>query len=134
MVLVAFGANFVWEMLQMRAYTEMRNRPWLETVPVCALAALGDAVMTIALYCLVAFAFRDRQRWLRGSWKTYTALSLLGSVSAFLIELLSIITGYWSYAKTMRMVPGLNVGLWPLLQLTILVPLAVWTAALWSRR
>ena len=118
----------------MSAYAEMRDQPWLETVPACALAAFGDAVITIVLYSLVALAFRNRRWWVKGAWKNYATVASLGFVSAVLIEMLALTTGYWSYAESMPMVAGLNIGLWPLLQLTILVPFAIRIAALCSRR
>lgn len=134
MFLVALVVNFLWEMMQMSAYSEMRDRPWVETVPACALAAFGDAVIMIVLYSLVSLAFCSWRWWGQSAWKNYAAVASLGFVSAVLFERLALTTGYWSYAESMPKVPGLNVGLWPLLQLTILAPLAIRTAASWSRR
>lgn len=74
----------------MSAYAEMRDQPWLETVPACALAAFGDAVITIVLYSLVALAFRNWRWWVKGAWKNYATVASLGFVSAVLIERLAL--------------------------------------------
>ena len=42
--------------------------------------------------------------------------------------------GQMAYTPNMIFVPVLNVGVWPFLQLMLLVPLAIWIAALISRR
>ena len=47
---------------------------------------------------------------------------------------MGLASGKWAYTANMIVVPVLNVGLWPFLQLMLLVPLAIWIAALISRR
>lgn len=46
--IAAFAFNWLWEMLQMRAYVEMASSTWSETVPRCTVAALGDVLSTRA--------------------------------------------------------------------------------------
>lgn len=46
----AFGFNWFWEMAQMPAYAEMAGRPWLDTLLPCTRAAMGDVVITFAIY------------------------------------------------------------------------------------
>jgi hypothetical protein len=69
-----------------------------------------------------------------GRWNVYATAALLGGACAAAYEWRALVTGRWFYAERMPVVPLLGVGLWPLLQLTLLVPLALWGAAWWSRR
>lgn len=132
--IAAFGLNWTWEMAQMPAYTELASASWRESVRICTVATLGDAVITLGIYGIVAIATR-RLRWgLEGSWNVYATAALLGAAGAAAIEWRALALGRWSYSDRMPVVPILGVGLWPLLQLILLVPAAIWIAAWWTRR
>ena len=133
LVVAAFGLNWPWEMAQMPAYAEMAGRPWLETAPRCASAALGDVALTLAAYGLGALAAGCWRWGLAGSWNVYAATALLGEVLAAAFEWRSLASGRWSYAPPMPVVPALGVGLWPLLQLILLSPLSLAVAVWWAR-
>ena len=127
----AFVLNWIWEMVQMAAYAEMAGRPWLDTVGTCTLAALGDVAITLGVYSGGALAMRDLGWAATGRWPVFAAAALLGAVCAFVFERIALAAGRWSYTDRMPIVPVLGVGLWPLLQLTLLVPLAFWLASRW---
>ncbi len=121
------GLNWLWEMLQMPAYVQTRERSWRETMLLCTAASIGDAVITIAIYGVGVIA-TSRLRWARkGGWRVYAGAALLGAACAATIELMALATGHWSYSG--RMPTVLGVGVWPLLQLTLLVPASLWIAA-----
>lgn len=52
----------------------------------------------------------------------------LGAAIAVVLEHAALAAEAWSYSDGMPLIPLLEVGLWPTLQLTLLVPLALWTA------
>lgn len=133
---VAFALNWLWEMLQMPAYRETAGRSWRETLRPCTLAALGDVAVTFIILGLGVLA-SGRRRWgPDGGWNVYAAAALLGMLFAVTIEWRAKAFGRWSYAESMRVVPGLGVGLWPVLQLGLLTPASFWVAArvAWIRR
>ena len=122
----AFVLNWIWEMIQMRAYAGMPARPWNEAAAICTIATLGDVVITLTIYFLGALAAR-RLFWASAnSWNVYVFLAVVGFVSAACIERQALAVHAWGYNQKMPVVPYLQVGLWPLLQLTTLVPGAVW--------
>jgi hypothetical protein len=134
LVLVAFGLNWPWEMVQMPAYVEMAGRSWAETVLPCALAALGDVAVTLTIYGLGALA-AGQWRWgVEPRWNIYATGALLGGLVATALECRFLASGRWSYNERMPVVPILGVGLWPLLQLTLLVPISWAIAAWWAVR
>ena len=133
LVVSAFVLNWLWEMVQMPAYAEMAGRLWLETVGICTIAAWGDVVITLGVYGAVALATRDLRWAATGRWPVFAVSALLGAVCAFLFERIALAAGRWSYTDRMPIVPALGVGLWPLLQLTLLVPLNFWLASWWGR-
>jgi hypothetical protein len=132
--IAAFGLNWLWEMAQMPAYAEMAHSPWWETVPACTRATLGDVVFTFAIYGLGALAAGRLDWGLKPRWNVYATATILGAACAVAFEWWAVGSGRWSYHARMPIVPVLHVGLWPLLQLTILVPAALGMAAWWTRR
>lgn len=127
---VAFGINWLWEMLQMPAYADVPERSWRETVLLCTVASVGDVALTLAAYGAGALVTR-RLRYGRGrsgGWKTYALMALSGVGVAITIEIAALAVGYWSYNERMLVLPLVNVGLLPFLQLTLLMPLSLWIA------
>jgi hypothetical protein len=130
----SFGLNWLWETVQRRAYTEAMDRPWYAVAIQHIVPTLGDAVVTFAVYGVGALAAGQFRWGTTGRWNVYATAALLGGACAVVVEWKALASGWWSYADVMPIVPVLGVGLWPLLQLTLLVPLALWLAAAWSRR
>ena len=54
--------------------------------------------------------------------------------AATAVEWKALASGSWSYTDRMPIVPVLDVGLWPLVQLTLLAPAAFWIAGWWTKR
>lgn len=130
----AFGLNGIWEIAQKPAYVEMAERPWGEALPIYALATLGDVAITFAV-CGVGALAAEKVRWaMSRRWNVHATAALLGGAIAAAVEWKALASGWWSYSAVMPVVPLLGVGLWPLLQLTLLVPAALWIAGEWARR
>jgi hypothetical protein len=95
---------------------------------VCTVATMGDVSITWAIYGIGALAAGDVRWGSTGGWNVYATTMLLGGVCAAAFEWFSLATHRWTYNDYMPIVPLLRVGLWPLLQLTVLVPLSFWIA------
>ena len=119
----AFALNWVWENVQMAFYASYENaaREFL----ICSAAAVGDALLTLVAYgaltaLFTAFGLKGR----RGI--DYPGLAFCGALIAVVIERIALAAGFWSYADAMPIVPYLDVGLLPLIQLVLLMPAALW--------
>lgn len=132
LVVVAFGLNWLWAMAQMPAYAGANRRTWEEAALGCALASVGEVALTLAIYVVVAPVAGRLHRGEKGKWKVYAAVALLGLACALFNERDALTYGWWSYTDRMPVVPVLGVGLWPLLRLMLLVPLALWVAVWWT--
>ena len=122
---VAFAINWLWEMVQMPAYAEMADKSWAETAIPCGIASLGDVAMTLAIYLIVALAAGSARWAMELRWNGFAAAALLGAVFATAYEWRVIAFGRWHYTAAMPLVPWAKVGLWPFIQLPILVPLSL---------
>lgn len=134
LILVAFLLNWPWEMLQMPGYREMAHQNWRSTGMRCAIASVGDVVMTLAAYGLGALA-AGRWDWGIGvHWQVLAASSLLGAMFGGAFELWALLHKRWSYTDKMPLVPVLDIGLWPGIQLAVLIPLSISVASWASSR
>ena len=129
----AFGLNLLWETAQVFAFSSLHDASGFEVFVLVTVASVADAIITIFAYLVVAL-LRRNWNW----WKSFVSLDLLifavaGAVVATLIETVAISRGVWSYGDYMPIVPLLEVGLLPFLQLTILLPAALFLT-LWRCR
>ena len=114
--------NFLWEVPQMALY-EWWGASWSVGLLVCFQAALGDGLLILALYGM-GYAFFRRREWiLQPSVTGYTFLVLAGMAVAVAIEMQALAWNRWSYNALMPVIPGLGVGLVPVVQMMILPPL-----------
>lgn len=132
--LAAFSLNWVWEMMQMPAYAEMAGQSWRDTLQTCTVATFGDVAITFAVYAVGSLAAGEVRWGTTGRWNVYLTAALLGGVCAVAYEWKALGSGRWSYTERMPIVPIVEVGLWPLLQLVLLIPAALGIAAWWSNR
>ena len=125
-VVFALLLNFPWEVLQAPFYAGMTTAPHWPASLLCARATLGDAVMTIAAYWLVALVSRDRN-WIASPTRTQGLAFVAITIATYgAMEKLAIATGRWAYETAMAIVPLVHVGLSPIIQGAILAPLTVW--------
>lgn len=133
-ILVGLVLNEIWEMAQMSAFVEMAGYSWASTLDVCTRAAVGDVGILLGIYAAVALAAGDPGWGLRGRWNHYATAAVLGLATAVLVEHAALAAGRWSYTERMPVVPLLDAGLWPLLQMLLLPPLTFLFARWWACR
>lgn len=121
LAIVAFGLNLIWEIAQMFTYETKPGETLAGSLIFCALAAVVDALVTISIYALLAQILKRTNRL-----EFYLAAAFLGAWCAVFFEWLARFSNLWSYNKKMFVIPLLETGLLPFLQLTTLVPLAIW--------
>jgi hypothetical protein len=133
-VVASLVLNEIWEMAQMSAYVETAGYSWTSTLGRCTRAAVGDVGIILGIYLTGALIVRDTGWGLRGRWNMYAMAAILGFAYAVLVEDAGLAAGSWSYTGHMPVVPVLGVGLWPLLQMTLLPPLVFLFAKWWVAR
>lgn len=121
----AFGLNLVWELAQVFAFDSLHAASVQKVVVLCLSASVGDAIITVVAYLIVALLKR-KWRWKeKVTASDFFIFAIIGAVSASFIEIVAVSRGIWSYGSYMPIVPIIKIGLLPLLQLTLLLPLAL---------
>ena len=125
---ISWGLNFGWEMAHSFLYRNVP--PFLMHLPFLFLAAIGDAVVTIALVGGVALVLGNRFWFRKRPFKDLMVLVAISSIASVLIEYLNTgILDRWTYTAAMPRLPLLLIGLTPFLQVALLPTIsAVFTA------
>jgi hypothetical protein len=127
-LVVAFFLNWIWEATHAAAYVESTG-PFLYRLRHCLPMAGTDALWTLALWTSVAGAIQRPD----SAWRLPT-VAAIGAVSAVAVERVALADGRWTYNALMPIVPIVDVGLWPVAQMTILPVITAWLARARPRR
>src|SRR6266542_4043503 len=129
----ALALNFGWELAQCSLYIMSPDTGsiWWH----CLRASLGDAVLVLLIWALGWLVFRGAFWFETPGAKGYAVMVVGGLCLGGAVEWLSVhVLKRWAYEPEMPVVPGLNIGLLPLLQLALLSPLVFWLATLPARQ
>ncbi len=129
---VAAVFNYAWELAQSPLYVGMGS--WDQVWWHCFVASLGDGLLVLLIFS-AGWAIWQRQDWFaQPGVAGYTVMLLVGLGIGIGVEWIAVhIVGRWAYTERMPLVPGLGVGLLPILQMLILPPLIFWVATAWDR-
>ncbi|MFY9315382.1 MAG: hypothetical protein WAO95_07460 [Burkholderiales bacterium] len=113
-------SNYVWELAQTPLYegVELPAAFWH-----CFVAALGDGLLVLILFVVVAAVMRSHDWYLRPGAASYVAMAIAGLAVGFAVEWWGLhIARRWQYSDLMPMVPWADVGAAPVLQMLLLPP------------
>ena len=116
---VGFILNLIWEMVQMPLYAGYKT---FADHLVCLPASIGDVFAVLAIYTVISFV-REDWYWVKNIEKRTITLSIIiGGLLAIVMEQIALLKGLWAYTDQMPLLPLVEVGLSPFLQM-ILLPL-----------
>lgn len=121
---IAFLLHIMWENAQAPLYQGYES--FWQHLPVCSMGAIGDVGITL-VFLAVLWLLKPTQR-MRLEWRDYMVLAGAGFFTAVLIEQHALLVGKWAYTEAMPLIPYFRVGLTPVVQMTVLLPLTFWIA------
>ena len=125
--LFGFMLNFIWEMLQMPLFSFYQEASVIGINIACLQASVGDAIMLVIAYWLLAALLKSREWIFHLNSKRMAMFLVPGIVFTILAEALAIGPLHrWEYAEIMPTLPYLGTGLVPIAQWLILPPLVLW--------
>lgn len=121
--------NYPWEFLQVPLFENMPEARHWDAILTCTRATLGDAVITLIAFWCVSLAARSRSWIMLPNTSRIMMFASTGVLITIVIERLALAgvwLGGWQYSSLMPIVPGVEVGLSPVLQWIVLPPIVVW--------
>ena len=117
--LIAFALHFIWENAQAPLYQGYTH--FLDHLSICSVATGGDVLIVLFVFGGFALFYRNAY-WLSDMNAMHIIiLAIIGALIAVAIEAFALHSGRWIYADTMPTVG--NIGIFPILQMTIILPL-----------
>ncbi len=126
---VAVLFNYPWELAQAQLYVGMNNfrTTWWH----CFRASLGDGLLVLMIFA-VGWAVLRRDWFAHPDVRGYAVMLVTGLAIGGGVEWIAVhLMGRWAYTTQMPLVPGLGVGIVPLLQMLVLPPLIFRVATVW---
>lgn len=122
-VLAVFGiasvVNYPWEVGQIVFYEI--SGTLAEVARHCLIPSLGDGILVLLMYLSGLITFK-RLDWIdRPNLRSYSLMLGAGLLVALAVEWLGVYgLGRWKYNELMPLIPFLNVGILPILQMLLL--------------
>jgi len=130
---VAVLANYLWELAQAPLYVGMESfrALWWH----CFVASLGDGLLVLGIFATGWGGLRQHTWFMHPGVAGYGLMMLTGLVIGITTEWVAVhICARWMYTAWMPRVPGLAIGLVPVLQMLVLPPLIFHLVARWCGR
>lgn len=125
---VSVVLNYFWEITQGFLFVGMDS--WENIWWHCFVASLGDGLMVWVIHAAGWRIFRRADWFMSPQWKGYGVMLTTGLIMAVAVELLAVhILQRWTYTTDMPVLPGVNIGIAPLLQMLMLPPLIFYIVA-----
>lgn len=131
--IVAVGLNYVWEIMQVPLFSSMNGSEniWRH----CFIASLGDGVIVWIIHVTGWIIFRRFDWFIAPGLAGYGVMLAAGLTIAVVVEWGAVhLLQRWTYASTMPLVPGMEIGLVPILQMLILPPVIFYIVAAFVKR
>jgi len=116
--LLALVLNLIWENAQAPLYFGYTD--FFAHFEICLMATLGDIVIFYGVYLVFALAWKDWRWFTVLSAPKMATLAAIGFITAVIIERWALLVGRWAYMDAMPIVPIVQVGLLPVLQMMVL--------------
>ena len=113
----------------------VENGSWFEFASHCIIPSLGDGIIVMLIFC-VGWLARGRSDWAdQPDGAGYALMLMTGFSIAVLVEWLGFYgLKRWTYTGNMPLLPGLGIGIVPVLQMLILPPLIFKITNWWFAR
>jgi hypothetical protein len=129
--IVAVALNYLWEIAQAPLYVGLED--WNSVWWHCFVAALGDGVLIWLIFLVGWITFRRFDWYAHPNGRSLAMVLSAGLFIGISIEWVAINQlSRWAYTVNMPLLPGLEVGLVPVLQMLLLPPLIFRIAARWT--
>ncbi len=89
-----------------------------------------DVIITLLVFAFLRLIKKDLPQTI----SDFFCLAIIGLIIAIAIEQNALLAGKWNYAPSMPIIPGLKVGLIPVIQMTVLLPLSFYLTQIFNQK
>lgn len=126
--IVSVVVNYFWEIGQGFLFEGMNS--WKSIWWHCFVASLGDGLIVWLIHAVGWIIFKRADWFIEPGNKGYGVMLMTGLIIAVVIEWGAVhMLQRWSYTADMPVIPGLNIGITPILQMLMLPPIIFYVVA-----
>lgn len=127
LLMLALPLELLWEIAQFPLYTAWHEGSWSYIFYGLAHCTLGDLMILVAVFWIVAGVNLDRHWINKKSYLNILLFTVLGASYTVLSEIVNVsIKGSWAYTELMPVVPIIKIGAMPFLQWILIPPVLLW--------
>jgi hypothetical protein len=127
LLVLALPLELLWEVAQFPLYTVWHEGDWSYISYGLAHCTLGDLIILLVAYWIVALLNRNRHWYLNNILPNGALFLVLGAVYTIYSEISNVrIKGTWDYTDLMPIVPVADIGAMPFLQWILIPPVLLW--------
>ncbi len=127
LIMLALPLELLWEIAQFPLYDVWHQKDWGYILYGLAHCTLGDLLILLVLYELVALLNRNRHWYANNVVASGLLFTLLGAGYTVYSEIMNVrIKGTWGYTELMPIVPVIDIGGMPFLQWLLVPPVLLW--------
>lgn len=127
LVCIAFPLELLWEVAQLPLFTIWHEEAWTYNLYALIHCTLGDLVILLGAYWLVAVIFQNRHWYKKTVYRGGMLFIAFGLIYTVYSEYINVsIRGSWEYTELMPIVPVVNIGAMPFLQWLLIPPVILW--------
>lgn len=120
--IIAFVLHIIWENGQAPLFLGYSS--FFQHFPICFVGVVGDVILTLFIYWLISLLKGDFGWIARLNKRDIIILVIIAFFWAVGIEQHTLLFGRWTYTDAMPIIPYLKVGLTPVLQMILLLPIS----------
>jgi hypothetical protein len=123
LIVLALPLQLLWEIAQFPLYTVWHQNDWSYILYGLAHCTLGDLIILLVLYELIAIIQRDRYWYLHSILPSGILFTIAGIGYTIYSEITNVrLKGTWGYTELMPIVPLIEIGGMPFLQWLLIPP------------
>ncbi|SJZ37702.1 hypothetical protein [Selenihalanaerobacter shriftii] len=124
-IIISFILHGIWEYVQCETFYTMSGQSSVQHTRLMWSATIGDIGIAVVLFLILTF-INGNSNWLMKQWerKDIIVSILYALFVSFYFEVHALYNGRWGYSGEMPFFPTTNIGLLPVIQLLILLPLS----------
>jgi len=127
LLVFGFPLELLWEIAHFPLYDVWHRGSWSYVLYGLAHCTLGDLLILLVLFGLVAALSRDRHWYRSLPLSSGAAFTLLGIGYTVFSEIHNVrVKGTWGYTELMPVVPVVEIGATPFFQWLLIPPVLVW--------
>lgn len=134
LIMLALPLELLWEIAQFPLYKVWQEGDWSYILYGLAHCTLGDLLILLVVYWLVALLNRNRYWYQRSIFLNGLLFTVFGTAYTIYSEIINVrVRGTWEYTELMPIVPVIDIGGMPFLQWVLIPPVLLWLMRLLTR-